>query len=355
MDRIGIKAGKNLFERIRDGGFRLDQVTAYFAPAGGPRWLVAGGFDLSLIGGNALGQKQPVLLAGASAGAWRFAAWIQPEAEKSYRAFRDAYIQTTYTPQDTPASILRSYDGLLHAFIEEDALPFALNHKCFRIAITTARARHLVSSHGRVLQGAGLVLAFAGNLLSRSLLRGFAERVVFYSGPKPPAFSLRRGFHGRYFPLNPSNFKHALMASGAIPLAVRGINDIYGAPRGTYRDGGLVDYHLSLDYAAAPGDAVLFFHHQERIVPGWLDKPLKRRRPPAAALENVLMVHPTEAFLRTLPRGRIPDRDDFKTFMNNPEARREIWRDVADKAACLGDDFLERVGGTRWKDDVQPL
>ncbi|HLE18410.1 MAG TPA: hypothetical protein VI728_09015, partial [Syntrophales bacterium] len=66
MNSICIKAGAEAFEIIKDGGFNLDKVAAYFAPAGGPRWLIASGFDLTLLQGGLLGKNKPVLLAGSS-------------------------------------------------------------------------------------------------------------------------------------------------------------------------------------------------------------------------------------------------------------------------------------------------
>ena len=88
MYSIRIKAGKQVYAAIRDGGFSLDRVSTYFAPATGPRWLVASGFDLTLLKAEVLGRSGPVLLAGSSTGACRLAAWLQPEAEKSYLALR---------------------------------------------------------------------------------------------------------------------------------------------------------------------------------------------------------------------------------------------------------------------------
>ena len=49
MSRIRVKAGKKIYQIIKDGGFRFDAVSTYFGPAVGPRWLVASGFDLTLL------------------------------------------------------------------------------------------------------------------------------------------------------------------------------------------------------------------------------------------------------------------------------------------------------------------
>ncbi len=352
MDSIRVKAGKRAFEVIQDGGFHLDRITTYFAPATGPRWLVATGFDLTLMKSGLLGQSRPVTLIGASAGAWRFAAWTQPEPEKSYRTLMDAYITTSYKRAETPAAILQSMQDIMNTYLEDDALPFALANKKYRLAIITARAKNLVSSETKWIQQIGLGICFLLNAVDRAYLHNFAERVVFYNGPKPPYFCLRPDYRGRFIPLTEINFKHAVMASGAIPLVIAGVRNIYGAPVGVYRDGGLIDYHLTNHYAPKDDDVTLFFNHQERIIPGWLDKKLSYRKPPENILDNVLMVYPSEGLIDGMPGGKVPDRGDFTTFIDHPAKRIESWRQAVHLAEPLGKQFLELVESGKIRDVV---
>ncbi|MGZ6208499.1 MAG: hypothetical protein ACXWMS_13215 [Syntrophales bacterium] len=355
MKSICIKAGKRAYEIIQDGGFTLDRVTTYFAPATGPRWLVASGFDLTLLTKGLLGCVRATHLVGSSAGAMRFAAWLQPEPEKSYRTLMESYITTTYTRDDTPATVQASLLGIVNSYIEDDALPFALASKKYRLAIITVRARNLVASESKWVQQLGLGIGFLFNAIKRSYIRYFAERVVFYNGPKPPHFCLRPGFRGRYIPLNQVNFKYALVASGAIPLVVAGVRNIYGAPIGIYRDGGLIDYHLTHNYAATNDDIVLFFNHQERIIPGWLDKKLSYRFPQADDLDNVLMIHPSHGFVAQLPRGKIPDRDDFTIHIDDPSTRIKNWWNVVERAQPLGEEFLELIESGKIRNVVEKI
>ncbi|MDA8125930.1 MAG: hypothetical protein M0009_12175 [Deltaproteobacteria bacterium] len=355
MDAIRVKAGRRAYELIRAGGFTLDQIGTYFGPAGGPRWLVASGFDLTLLEGGLLGNRYPVWLVGASAGAWRFAAWLQPGAAESYRALREAYITSVYTRKDTPQTIRQSLVDIVNTYVEDDALPFALANKKYRLAILTSRVGHLMASERPWVQKAGFAFCFLANALHPALIHRLAERVVFYYGPKPPDFCLRPGFKGSYIPLSEINFKAAVIASGAIPIAIEGVPDIFGAPRGVYRDGGLIDYHLRENYETRNGGLTLFFHHQERIIPGWMDKRLKKRRPPESALESVVMVTPSEEFVARLPGGRIPDRTDFTTFMDDPATRIAQWRKAVELSAPLGEAFLELIASGRIKDVVAKL
>src|SRR3989339_801003 len=155
MENIRVRAGRRAYEQIRAGGFALDCIGTYFGPAGGPRWLVSSGFDLTLIREGALEKRQPVWLVGASTGAWRFAAWLPPGEGQSYRALMEAYISATYGRKDTPETVLRSLNAIIDSYIADDALPFALASKQYRLAILTSRAKHLTASDRPWVQKAG--------------------------------------------------------------------------------------------------------------------------------------------------------------------------------------------------------
>jgi hypothetical protein len=355
MNRIRIKAGKNIYQIIKDGGFNFDSVSTYFGPAVGPRWLIASGFDLTLLKGGFLGRAKPLQLVGSSAGAFRFAAWLQPQAIQTYNKLLNAYINVTYNREDTPAKCLEKITGILNEYLEDDALSFALANKKYNLVVITARARGLVAIENHWMQKMGLITCFIFNYFSRNNIYKFADRVVFHNASKPPAFCLKSQFRGTYVPLNEINFKYAVLASGAIPLVIDGVNDIYGAPRGVYRDGGLIDYHLSHQFAARENEIVLFFHHQERIIPGWLDKKIERRVPEAHTLNNVLMVFPSQSFLENLPGGNVPDRTDFVTFIDDQETRIRNWRKAVELSAPLGEDFLELVASEKIRDMVEKI
>jgi hypothetical protein len=205
------------------------------------------------------------------------------------------------------------------------------------------------------MQNMGFGAAFLLNIINRSWRRFFVQQVIFYSGPRPPHFCLKDHFDGEAIPLSETNFKHAVLASGAIPLIIAGVKNIYGAPTGTYRDGGLIDYHLNQKYAAKDEDITLFFHHQERIIPGWLDKKLKYRRVPRSVLENVLMIYPSESFIQKFPGSKIPDREDFKLFVDDPETRIKNWWRAVDLSAPLGEQFLELVESRKIRHIVEKM
>lgn len=355
MNRIRIKAGSRIYKIIKDGGFNFDSISTYFGPAVGPRWLIASGFDLALLKGGFLGRSSVVNLVGSSAGAFRFAAWLQPESTECYGKLLDAYINVRYSRKDTPSTVLEKITGVINEYLEDDALPFALANKKYRLTIITARARGLVAFENIWLQKLGLATCYVFNYFSRNNIYRFADRVVFYNGAKPPSFCFRPQFRGSYVQLNEVNFKYAVLSSGAIPLVIKGVRDIYGAPRGVYRDGGLIDYHLTHQFAAKEKEIVLFFHHQERIIPGWLDKNIVRRVPDAETLSNVLMVFPSQSFIENLPGEKVPARNDFVTFIDDQETRVKNWRKAVELSVPLGEDFLELVESGKIRDVVEKL
>ncbi|MFW6335078.1 MAG: patatin-like phospholipase family protein, partial [Desulfosalsimonas sp.] len=165
------------------------------------------------------------------------------------------------------------------------------------------------------------------------------------------------------FPINRAaldrkNIKPALLASGAVPLLMSGIRNIAGAPPGTYRDGGLIDYHLNIDLfenSRQERGIVLFPHYTEKIIPGWLDKHLLWKRTDFSALENTLMIAPSREFTRSLPCGKIPDRHDFYRFAGRDKQRMQYWQTVVERSRELAADFAEAVESGAIRSRLQPI
>ena len=356
MSDIAVRAGENAYELIMNGTLHPDRITTYLGPAVGPRWLVASGFDLTLLSSGVLGNRRPVQLIGSSAGALRFAAWIQPEPEKRYYQLLNSYISMVLTQKDTPQNILGTLQWVIDSYVEDSAVPFALANKKYRLSIIAARAKYLAASEMKLIQAFGLATAFALNACKPSWLSAMFQRVVFHSGTMPPPMCLNGDFVGIALPLNEANFKSALLASSAVPLAVAGVKNIFGAPRGVYRDGGLVDYHLNQHYGGTgKGEIALMFHHEARLIPSWLDRRLVYRGPSTTMTKNLLMIHPTEEFVKRLPGGRIPTREDFHEYAAHPPERMKRWWEVVRASEHLGEEFLELLQGDKLRDAVIKL
>ena len=124
---------------------------------------------------------------------------------------------------------------------------------------------------------------------------------------------------------------------------------IPGTPGGVHWDGGVLDYHVDLDFGAGDG-LVLYPHFYSHVVPGWFDKSLSWRRARATNFRRALLIAPSPEFVANLPGGKIPDRRDFYTM---PEAERfRRWQGVVDASQTLGDELHELIETGRIADRI---
>jgi hypothetical protein len=201
------------------------------------------------------------------------------------------------------------------------------------------------------LGGAGL-----GNIVSPRALKLFFERTLFYDPRSKPPFLTAPSFPAQAVTLTAANARHALMASGSIPLVMSGISQIAGAPAGVYRDGGIMDYHLNVPFLPDTDDQlVLFPHFEERLIPGWFDKHLPWRKPDAARMSHALVIAPSPEFIAKLPFQKIPDRTDFMRFQGRDGERFQYWRKVIHECQRLADELHEVITKGRIAERVRPL
>lgn len=352
---LAYKAGPEALGLIRDGGLPPGRVGVFAAPAGGPKWFVSVGFDRAMIRSGFL-SKGPgrVLLAGSSAGAWRCLTMACSDPLASHERLRLAYSRNIFSTEDTPRTIAAALRGNVDDFIADSDIPHILEHTAFDVAVHVVRARGPAASRHRFVEGPALVTAAALNALTPAAMGLFYQRVVFFAGRSVPSF-LQDSFAGASHRLSVENLRHVALATGSLPYIVAGVTDLPGNPSAVYRDGGLTDYQLNQDYRPPDGTVTLFFHYQERIVPGWFDKVLSWRKPPKRVLRRVLQVYPTRAFLDLLPGKKLPDRTDFVDYVNNPHERIRRWDEVSRVSEILGNAFLESVESGKIRQLVQPM
>jgi len=192
------------------------------------------------------------------------------------------------------------------------------------------------------------------NAFSSLAMNLFFERVVFLSGSDTPKF-LMDSFRGKAVKLTGENVRSAALATGSLPYFVAGVKNIPGAPPGIYRDGGITDYQLNQDYTPGNGGVTMFFHYQEKIVPGWFDKRLSWRAPAKRQLNSVFQIFPGADFIKLLPEGRLPDRNDFVIYTDKPSERIKRWDEVSRLSEILGEQFINDVESGRIRNLVQPL
>ncbi len=324
---ITLRLGQRARQRIAQEGVQARDIAIIPAAAGGPKGLILHGIDRWLFGEWLPAAPRERRLIGASIGAWRMAAGAFGDPVAAHKRLAYHYTHQTYPDKVDAAYVTRTVRGLLDEVLDGQGGE-ALRHPQHRLSIITARGIGALAKTGGVRwrEMAGFLLAAAGNAMSRGRLARAMERVVFHDARDDGAW-LRTSFDPfatQFAALTDANLRDALLASGSIPLVLEAVNDIAGAPPGTYWDGGLIDYHLHLPYQRDEG-LVLYPHFTDHIVPGWLDKSMPWRRARDAALENVILVSPSPAFLARLPNNKMPDRADFKHYGQNHAARIRDW------------------------------
>jgi hypothetical protein len=346
-----LRAGPGALRHLRERGLRPGDVGCVPAAAGGPKGLALLPLDRLLWSEGWLPAKAPVELVGASVGAWRMAALAQPDPLAALHRLQHAYVHgQCYTARPAPAEISTACRQIARAVRGDGPLQV---RDGVSLGIVTSRARGpLHDRESRLAFG----LAVLSNAVSRRRLADYLERVVFHGGERPGLLDGARAFDAFGLvnvALTEANAEDALLASGTIPLLASPVRDIAGAPAGLYWDGALVDYHLLLPYQrlAGHGTRIVFYpHFNDYVTPGWLDKHLPWRKAPRAHawLDDVLLVTPSRSFVRTLPHGKLPDRQDFYRYGPDHAGRIRAWE--AAIAQCQG--FAEAV--LRWMERPDP-
>lgn len=349
---LTLKAGTRAFARIRQHGLQAADVGVLPGAAGGPKALGIQGLDLALFGDWLPAAPRERALIGASIGSWRFASACLPEPAQAIRRLGELYTAQDFAKGVTPSEVSLSCQRMLDELLEgRDAA--ILCNPLYRLNIVVVKSHGLLAEDHRGRLGIGLSSVIADNLIGRARLARHFERVILHDARSTPPLLALKDFPSRCLPLASDNLRHALLASGSIPMVMEGVRDIPGAGAGTYRDGGLLDYHLDLPYSGE--DIVLYPHFTDKVIPGWFDKALPWRRGNAERLQDVLLLAPSAQYLAKLPYGKLPDRSDFKRFMGDADSRQRYWRTAMSESRRLGDTFLEMLERGTLGDHLQPL
>ena len=353
-DNLVFYAGRNAFEIIREEGLRPGRISVVAGAAGGPKWLVLRHLDRVLFSDWFKGRKLPLYLIGSSIGAWRFAGQCMADPKTSLSDFESAYIHQAYAGKPSSDAVSLESARIQQAFLKNGGPREILVHPFLRLNFMAVRSKGPAASDSKFLLATALLVAAMGNIVNRSFLKVFFERVLFYDSRDIPPFYNLTGFPIHRVPLTPENLPGALLASGSIPLVMSGVRNIPQSPFGVYRDGGVIDYHMDLPLSGDSAKLTLFPHYMERIIPGWLDKNLRWRKPGARNMANVLMMAPSKQFIDRLPYRKIPDRNDFYKFKGKDSLRFDYWSAVSKASQILADEFMETVLSGNIRNKVKP-
>lgn len=349
---LRILAGPSALRMLRADGFDPDAFSVMAGASGGAKWLVLGGLDHALAEHFIARRSRKLFLVGSSIGAWRSCCHAQSDPRAAFDRFEAAYLAQRYSPRPTAAEVSRVTAGILDALLGERGVADILSHPLLRLSLVADRARHLAAVETPWVQKLVLGAAALSNVVSPAALQLFFTRTLFHDPRDAPPFMDPRILPAVNVPLSPDNLAPAVMATGAVPLVLRGVPAIAGAPPGLYRDGGVIDYHFDCDLSGGDG-LVLYPHFYPHVVPGWFDKMLPWRRAGADALDRTVILCPSDAFVAGLPGGKIPDRKDFWHFDDDERLRR--WRLALQASQRLGEEFAELVASGGLPARAEPL
>jgi len=352
FNNIEVLAGKKAIEIIKDGAFSEDKISVIAGAAGGPKFLALAGFDRLLLSRWFKKRKSPIFYIGSSIGAWRGAAFACKNPLKSYNTLVESYLSQSYSSKPSATEVTKESRRIMNEFLSTEDIDFALSKSIFHLNFIATHCKGLSASSNPKALSVAFIPSIAINILSRNLLLWIFTRTLFYNKRKLPPFAINFKEDHR-IPLSDENFKEALLASGSIPFVMEGVKNIIGAPAGVYRDGGITDYHLNINFGTE--ELIFYPHFSKRITPGWLDKSLKWRNYDKNFFSNVIIIRPSEKFINSLKYKKIPDRSDFKTFLGNDKERLSFWRDTIKKSSILGEEFFEAAENGKLKSIIKEL
>ncbi len=348
---LKLRAGAAALAQIRRDGFVPEAFSVMAGASGGPKWLVLSQLDRVLAPWILDNRESPLFLLGSSIGAWRFACVAQPDPVKAIVRFEEAYIGQRYGSRPSPREVTARSREILDVVLGEHGARQILASPVARLNVMTARSRRITASDARPALLAALAVSALANAASRKFLGWFYVRSLFSDPRDEPPFAGISDLPLERTALTQRNLGAAILATGSIPLVLEGVRDIDGAARGTYRDGGIIDYHFDVELSAGRG-LVFYPHFYGHIVPGWFDKALTRRRG-QASLERTVLVHPSPQFVASLPHAKIPDRKDFETMSNDERIR--CWRRVVAECERLADTFAQWSARGELEARIEPL
>ncbi|MFC3121831.1 patatin-like phospholipase family protein [Agaribacter flavus] len=348
---LQIYAGKTALALIKREGFNAKMFSAFLGASGGPKWFVLCGLDKVMFEDFFSDTGQRIDIIGTSAGAFRASCFAQKDSKAAIERLAYGYSTTIYSKQPKPQEVSRKGIELLNSVVDSKGRNEILNNEKRALHIISSRCHGLVASESKFKQLAGLGLASLRNFRARSMLSKSFSRSIFYSGIDRLDFTDQDKIQSEYIKLTENNLHEAVMASGSIPLVMEGVSDINHAPRGVYRDGGIIDYHF--DIRINTRGLVLYPHFATTPIPGWFDKGIRSRTCKAQSYDNVVMLAPTDEFVASLPYGKIPDRRDF-TEMDS-EQRIPYWQRVIAESERLAEDFFEQIENDNVANFVQAI
>ncbi len=349
---LNIRAGALARQLIADEGFKAEHVDIIPGAAGGPKGIGIQGLDQAIFGEFLPQAPQRRTLIGASIGSWRFASILAWGAKPGTERLAQLYTELVFDNKMSRQTVSDVCRGMLAELIKGKT-EHLVQHPDYHLAVISAKAQHLFQSDKSLPLFASVAAIIGSNAVARKHCQHFMQRVISQPQHAQQLSFEQDAFQTHYQQLTAENVEAWLMASASIPGVMNAVRDIPDAPAGSYRDGGLIDYHIDLPYNSQ--GIVLYPHFTDQIIPGWFDKMWKSRQANPQNQTRTLLISPSAEYLKSLPLGRLPDRKDFTLKGMDQQKRIQLWQQCIAESQRLGDEFLEMVEKQNFTEHLQAL
>ncbi|ATO18874.1 hypothetical protein BS636_03930 [Acinetobacter sp. LoGeW2-3] len=348
---LKIRAGHLARELILKEGLQPAQVDIIPGAAGGPKGIGIQGLDQAIFGDFLQRTPQRRTLVGSSIGSWRFASIAAHGAKQGTELLGELYTNLSFHKKMSRQDVSNVCLEMLKTLVQGKEAEL-VNHPDYHLTVLSIKAQHIFQSDKTLPLFTSIAGIVGTTALGRRHSRHFMQRVISQPGMGNQFKIADDSFSTHYQTLTEQSVLPWLMASASIPGVMAAIRDIPDAPRGSYRDGGLIDYHIDLPFETE--GIVLYPHFTDSITPGWFDKLFKRTANPENQART-LLISPSQEYLQSLPLGRLPDRKDFTLKGLDQKQRIKLWKEYIAESQRLGDEFLELVEKQRFAEVMQPL
>ncbi len=342
---LTIYAGDGALAEIRQNGLTPDMISNVFGASGSAKWLAIAGLDIALFEHWLPRRRKldPIDLFGTSIGAFKLAAAARKNPSVALANLATNYTQQHFDANSTAEDVQASAYDTLQTMLGPDPIVGAreiLQNPKFRFACGAVRIDGWLAAPNPTRKKLGFAKGFFTSALSSNGLRGLCHRSIFADPRITSNFLATDGFPVERQNLTAETLADALVASGSLPVIMPGVR-FADQPDRIYHDGGLLDYHpIPSAFWPQQDGLTLYPHFYDRLTRRWFDKFFPWHRVKRHELDKVVLISPSPSFARSLPGGRIPDRQDFRIFHKQPELRMQRWQEVIAQSHRLGDAFL---------------
>lgn len=347
---IEIYAGNTALRTIREHGFKQELFTSFLGASGGPKWFSLIGLDRYIFTEFFKSRVDELNLMGSSAGAFRIACFAQNHPIEALNRLAKCYSETRYSDKANAFEVTEKAKVLIDILFGEFGRDELITNKIYKAHFVAAHTKGWMQYEHKLSQTLGLAQSFVSNKLNRKHLRRQYQRAVFQSPSSSLEFDDPAKFTTKRIELSQQNIDAALLASGSIPIVMQGVKNINGAAHGTYRDGGIIDYHFDLQILNS--GLCLYPHFNAQPKAGWFDKN-SSRHPQKSSYDNIVMICPSTEFIAGLPYGKIPDRQDFTNL--DADLRIKYWRTVMSETEKTADTLHEWLISDKLFEKVKPF